>query len=169
MSKTSSNRWRRFAEWEERPLALDRFAVEDAENGFAVFKSPHDPEPAIEIEEGRLVSMDGRQAADFDIIDMFIARHHLDLDMAERAMSMDSGLIARMLVDVNVPRQELERLARGMTPAKLADVVSRLSALEIAFAYAKMRQRQAPGNQAHVTNAKDDPLQLAADAATAVA
>src|SRR5262249_38319454 len=52
---------------------------------------------------------------------------------------------------------------------KLADVVRRLSALEIAFAYAKMRQRQAPGNQAHVTNAKDDPLQLAADSATAVA
>jgi propanediol dehydratase large subunit len=32
-----------------------------------------------------------------------------------------------------------------------------------------MRARQTPGNQAHVTNAKDDPLQMAADAATAVA
>ncbi len=32
-----------------------------------------------------------------------------------------------------------------------------------------MRQRRTPGNQAHVTNAKDDPLQLAADAAVAVA
>jgi propanediol dehydratase large subunit len=32
-----------------------------------------------------------------------------------------------------------------------------------------MRARKTPGNQAHVTNAKDDPLQLAADAATAVA
>ena len=29
--------------------------------------------------------------------------------------------------------------------------------------------RKTPGNQGHVTNAKDDPLQLAADAATAVA
>ena len=56
-----------------------------------------------------------------------------------------------------------------MTPAKLADVVSHLSSLEIAFAYGKMRARQTPGNQAHVTNAKDDPLQMAADAATAVA
>ena len=82
---------------------------------------------------------------------------------------MDSLAVARMLVDINVPREELERLARGMTPAKLADVVGKLSALEIAFAYSKMRQRKAPGNQAHVTNAKDDPLQLAADAATAVA
>ena len=164
-----SNRWRRFTEWEERPLNLDRFAVEDAENGFSVFSSPHDPKPAIEIADGRLISMDGRKVADFDIIDMFIARHHLDLDVAETAMQMDSLSVARMLVDINVPRPELERLARGMTPAKLADVVAKLSALEIAFAYSKMRQRKAPGNQAHVTNAKDDPLQLAADAATAVA
>lgn len=166
---SASNRWRRFAEWEERPLNLDRFAVEDAENGFAVFTSPYDPKPAIEIADGKLLSLDGRKVADFDIIDMFIARHHLDLDVAETAMRMDSLAIARMLVDINVPRWELERLARGMTPAKLADVVARLSALEIAFAYSKMRQRKAPGNQAHVTNAKDDPLQLAADAATAVA
>ncbi len=74
-----------------------------------------------------------------------------------------------MLVDVNVPREELERLARGMTPAKLAEVVGRLSMLEATFAYSKMRQRHSPGNQAHVTNAKDDPLQLAADSAIAVA
>ena len=47
-------------------------------------------------------------------------------------------------------------------------MVSRLNALEIAFAYSKMRARKTPGNQAHVTNAKDDPLQLAADAAVAV-
>lgn len=84
-------------------------------------------------------------------------------------MAMDPGEIARKLVDINVPRQELEALARGLTPARLAEVVGRLSALEIAFAYSKMRQRQTPGNQAHVTNAKDDPLQLAADAAVAVA
>lgn len=166
---SSSNRWRRFTEWDERPLSLDRFAVEDAENGFAVFASPHDPKPSIEIADGLLVSMDGRKVVDFDIIDMFIARHHLDLAIAEEAMHMDSIAVARMLVDINVPRQELERLARGMTPAKLADVVAKLSALEIAFAYSKMRQRKAPGNQAHVTNAKDDPLQLAADAATAAA
>ena len=74
-----------------------------------------------------------------------------------------------MLVDINVPREKLERLARGMTPAKLVSVVSLMSSLEITFAYSKMRQRRTPGNQAHVTNAKDDPLQLAADAAVAVA
>ena len=113
--------------------------------------------------------MDGVLAHDFDMIDAFIAQHHLDPAMVDEAMSMDSGLVARMLVDMNVPREKLVRLAHGMTPAKLADVVSQLNALEISFAYSKMRARKTPGNQAHVTNAKDDPLQLAADAATAVA
>ncbi len=74
-----------------------------------------------------------------------------------------------MLVDPKVPRVDLVRLAHGLTPARLAEVVAQLSALEIAFSYAKMRARKTPGNQGHVTNAKDDPLQLAADAATAVA
>ena len=113
--------------------------------------------------------MDGVLAHDFDMIDAFIAAHHLDPDIAAEAMAMDSAQLARMLVDMNVPRAELVRLARGCTPAKLADVVGRLNALEIAFAYSKMRARKTPGNQAHVTNAKDDPLQLAADAAVAVA
>ena len=44
-----------------------------------------------------------------------------------------------------------------------AEIVAQLSSLEIAFAYSKMRARKTPGNQAHVTNAKDDPLQMAAE------
>src|SRR5436190_3917458 len=165
----TQNRWRRYAEWDARPLRLDKFAVEDAVHGFSAFTSPADPKPGVSIKSGRIASMDGVLVHDFDMIDEFIARHHLDPEVAPEAMAMDSGEVARMLVDMNVPREQLVRLARGMTPAKLADVVSRLNALEIAFAYSKMRARKTPGNQAHVTNAKDDPLQLAADAATAVA
>lgn len=163
------NRWRRFSEWDERPLRLDKFAREDPENGFSAFRSPADPKPAVEVSAGRIASMDGVLARDFDIIDAFIVKHHLDVAIAAEAMAMDSATLAQMLVDMNVPRAELVRLAHGLTPAKLADVVSRLNALEIAFAYSKMRARKVPGNQAHVTNAKDDPLQLAADAAVAVA
>ncbi|MDP3960702.1 MAG: propanediol/glycerol family dehydratase large subunit [Pseudorhodobacter sp.] len=163
------NRWRRFAEWDERPLRLDKFAREDPAHGFSAFRSPADPKPGLGINAGRIASMDGVLAHDFDLIDAFIARHHLDPVIAAEAMAMDSGLLARMLVDMNVPRVTMVRLAQGCTPAKLADVVSRLNALEIAFAYAKMRARKTPGNQGHVTNAKDDPLQLAADAAVAVA
>ena len=165
----SANRWRRFADWDERPLRLDMFAVEDADNGFAAFNSPHDPKPRIAIEDGRIAAMDGVAAAEFDMIDVFIARYHIDPKVAPEAMAIPSPQIARMLVDMNVPRTELVRLAHGMTPAKLAEVVAELSAMEIAFAYSKMRARKTPGNQAHVTNAKDDPLQLAADAAIAVA
>jgi len=163
------NRWRRFAEWDERPLRLDKFAREDPANGFSAFRSPADPKPGVALESGRIASMDGVLAHDIDMIDAFIAHHHLDPEVAAEAMAMDSDLLARMLVDMTVPRATLVRLARGCTPAKLADVVSRLTALEIAFAYSKMRARRTPGNQGHVTNAKDDPLQLAADAAVAVA
>jgi propanediol dehydratase large subunit len=163
------NRWKRYADWDERPLRLDKFAVEDAANGFSAFSSPADPKPGIGIEAGRVVSIDGVLEHDFDMIDRFIARHHIDPEVAPEAMAMDSRELARMLVDMHVPREKLTRLAHGMTPAKLAEVVSQLNALEIAFAYSKMRARKTPGNQAHVTNAKDDPLQLAADAATAVA
>lgn len=167
--RASPNRWKRFSDWDERPLRLDRFAAEDADNGFCAMRSPHDPSAAMTHAGGRVTSMDGRLAADFDMIDAFIANHHLDLAVADEAMAMPSLDVARMLVDMHVPRTQLVRLARGMTPAKLADVVSHLSSLELAFAYSKMRARRRPGNQAHVTNAKDDPLQLAADAATAVA
>lgn len=164
-----ANRWQRFADWDERPLRLDKFAVEDPDNGFAAFASPHDPKPGVRIEAGRVVEIDGVAAAEFDMIDLFIARYHIDPVVAPEAMAIPSPQIARMLVDMNVPRTELVRLAHGLTPAKLAEVVAELNAMEIAFAYSKMRARRTPGNQAHVTNAKDDPLQLAADAAIAVA
>ena len=164
-----TNRWRRYSDWDERPLRLDRFAREDPDNGFAAFRSPADPAPGMTIKAGRIASMDGVLAHDFDMIDAFIAEYHLDPEIAPEAMAMESDEVARMLVDMHVSRAQLVRLARGMTPAKLVDVVSRLNALEIAFAYSKMRPRKTPGNQAHVTNAKDDPLQLAADAAVAAA
>jgi propanediol dehydratase large subunit len=163
------NRWKRFADWDERPLRLDKFAAEDAKNGFAAFTSPADPKPGIGLHAGRIISLDGVLEHDFDMIDVFIARHHVDPEIAPEAMAMDSATLAHMLVDMTVPRGALVRLAHGLTPAKLAETVSQLNALEIAFAYQKMRSRKTPGNQAHVTNAKDDPLQLAADAATAVA
>ena len=170
MTETSRpNRWQRFAEWDERPLRLDKFAREDPANGFSAFRSPHDPKPGIAVSAGKIAAMDGVLAHDFDMIDAFIAAHHLDSRVVEEAMAIPSETLAQMLVDMNVPRTELVRLAHGLTPAKLADVVSKLNALEIAFAYSKMRARKTPGNQAHVTNAKDDPLQLAADAAVAVA
>src|SRR6185503_17312760 len=62
---------------------------------------------------------------------------------------------------------ELVRLARGLTPAKLARVVGMLDPVELMMALKKLRARRDPGNQAHVTNLKESPALLAADAAEA--
>ena len=64
-------------------------------------------------------------------------------------------------------RAELVRLSRGLTPAKLARVVGLLDPVELMFALKKLRARRAPANQAHVTNLKESPALLAADAAEA--
>lgn len=164
----ATNRWRRYEAWDERPLCQDQLAAEDPENGFCAAGSPHDPVPSLVLADGRVAVLDGRSEVEFDLIDAFIARHHLDLGIAAEAMALDGDLFARWLVDINIPRTQCVRYAAGMTPAKLADVMARLSTVELTFAQAKLRARREPANQAHVTNAKDDPLQMAADAATAV-
>ena len=59
------------------------------------------------------------------------------------------------------------RLARGLTPAKLARVIGLLDPVELMLALKKLRARRVPANQAHVTNLKESPALLAADAAEA--
>ena len=130
---------------------------------------PHDPEPSLVVRDGRVVEMDGRKAADFDTLDALIAAHGIDLDVAEEAMALDDVAFARLFVDPSVPRAEIVRLVAGTTPAKLARVVALLRPAELTLAMTKLRARRTPSNQAHVTNRLDDPLLLAADAATAAA
>ena len=86
---------------------------------------------------------------------------------AADAMALDGLEVARKLVDVNVARAELVRLSRGLTPAKLARVIGLLDPVELMLALKKLRARRAPANQAHVTNLKESPALLAADAAEA--
>src|SRR5262249_62048622 len=93
----------------------------------------------------------------------------LDLEVAVEAMALADAEVARRLVDVDVPRAELVRLSRGLTPAKLARVAGMLDPVELMFALKKLRARRVPGNQAHVTNLKENPALLAADAAEAAA
>ena len=57
-----------------------------------------------------MVELDGKPEEDFDLIDEFIARHGLDLTVAEEAMALDTVEFARMLVDPAVPRAEVTRL-----------------------------------------------------------
>ncbi|MBT4889746.1 MAG: hypothetical protein HON65_09355 [Rhodospirillales bacterium] len=100
----NSNLWKRFSDWDERPLRLDQFAIEDPDRGFSAFSGTKDPQPSITLENGAITSMDGVSVENFDMIDEFIACHHLDLEVAEEAMAMSSSELARMLVDMNVPR-----------------------------------------------------------------
>ncbi|GAA5065794.1 propanediol dehydratase large subunit [Thermocatellispora tengchongensis] len=148
---------------------LDGFAVENPELGLVALASPYDPEPGLTVVDGRVTEMDGVKAADFDAIDAFIAAHGLDLSVAEEAMALPDVAVARMMVAPDVPRAEVVRLCAGMTPAKLARVLALLRPPELVMAMTKLRARRTPSNQAHVTNRLDDPLLLAADAATAAA
>ena len=56
----TANRWRRFADWDARPLRLDKFAGEDPENGFAAMRSPARP-GARRRDRGRARGDDGRR------------------------------------------------------------------------------------------------------------
>jgi len=154
---------------DQQRVNLDGFAHEDAGLGLIAMNAPEDPEPSIRIEDGRVVEMDGTAEADFDSLDALIARHGIDVTVAEEAMGLDDVELARLFVDWSVPRAEIVRLCAGTTPAKLARVVALLRPAELTLAMTKMRARRTPSNQAHVTNRLDDPLLLAADAATAAA
>lgn len=159
----------RFRFMDAQRVNLDGFAVPDAELGLVAFDAPADPEPSLVVRDGRVVELDSRREADFDLIDMFIARHGLDLEVAEEAMALPDLEWARMLVDPAVARVEIVRLSAGATPGKLARVLALLRPAELTIAMTKCRARRTPSNQAHVTNRSDDPLLLAADAATAAA
>jgi propanediol dehydratase large subunit len=158
---------RRFSSRATRDLSLEQLVSPYAELGLVAANGPNDPEPELVVEDGVVTRMDGREAVDFDVIDRFVVAHGLDLDVASEAMALDDLVIARKLVDVDVPRADLVRLSRGLTPAKLARAIGLLDPVELMLALKKLRARRAPGNQAHVTNLKESPALLAADAAEA--
>jgi len=159
---------RRFQLLEQRDINRETFVEPWPEAGLIVADSPADPQPSLRIEAGRVIELDGRLRADFDILDYFIAGHGIDLTVADTAMAIPSIDIARKLVDINVPRAELLRIACGCTPAKLVDIIRHMNVLEMMMGLSKMRARRTPANQAHVTNRREHPALLAADAAEAV-
>jgi propanediol dehydratase large subunit len=154
---------------DQQRVNLDGFAREDPALGLVALRSPADPAPSLRVAGGVVVELDQKARADFDTIDGYIAAHGLDLTVAEEAMALGDVEAARLFVDPAVPRAEIVRLVAGMTPAKLARVVAELRPPELMMAMTKLRARRTPSNQAHVTNLLDDPLLLAADAATAAA
>ncbi|MGR6966953.1 propanediol/glycerol family dehydratase large subunit [Geodermatophilus sp. URMC 61] len=150
---------------ESRPVNLDGFVEEWPEKGLVAMESDFDPAPSVRVEDGRIVELDGRARADFDFMDTFIANHAIDVASAEACTAIPSVEIARMLIDPGVSRSEVLAVTRGLTPAKVLDVVKLMNVVEIMQAMQKMRARRTPANQAHSTSARDNPVQVAADAA----
>ncbi|MSO21931.1 MAG: propanediol dehydratase [Acidobacteria bacterium] len=159
---------KRFQARAQRDINKDSFIHEWPEKGLILFESPNDPLPQIKVRQGRVVELDGKPEAEFDLLDRFIAEYAIDASIAEECMATDSPALARSLADFNVSRQEVVRLFSGLTPAKLTQVVNHLNVVEMMMALQKMRARRTPSNQAHVTNRKEHPALLAADAAEAV-
>lgn len=158
-------RSKRIETLDKRPVNLDGYIDEWPEMGFVAMSSPYDPKPSVRVENGKIVELDGKARADFDFIDQFIADYAIDIERTEKSMQVPSLDIARMMVDIHVSRKEILELVSGITPAKMTEVMNHLNVVELMMAMQKMRARRVPGNQAHITNLKDDPVQIAADAA----
>ena len=158
-------RSKRIETLDKRPVNLDGYINEWPEMGFAAMSSPYDPEPSVRVENGKIVELDGKKREDFDFIDQFIADYAINIELAERSMSVPALDIARMIVDIHVSRKEILTLISGITPARMTEVINHLNVVELMMGMQKMRARKTPGNQAHITNLKDDPVQIAADAA----
>lgn len=149
----------------KRPVNKDGFINEWPEKGFVAMHSPYDPTSSIKVENGVVVAMDGKSRDEFDFIDFFIADYYIDVNTANKSMTIPSLDIARMLVDIHVPREQIIEIAKGLTPARITEVMDHMNVVEMMMAMQKMRARKHPANQAHITNAKDNPILIAADAA----
>lgn len=158
-------RSKRIETLDARPVNLDGYINEWPEMGFAAMNSPYDPTPSVRVEDGKIVELDGKYREDFDFIDQFIADYAINIERTESSMAVSSLDIARMIVDIHVSRKEILELISGITPAKMAEVMNHLNVVELMMGMQKIRARRTPGNQAHITNLKDDPVQIAADAA----
>ncbi|MGX7059812.1 propanediol/glycerol family dehydratase large subunit [Vagococcus humatus] len=158
-------RSKRFEVLEQRPIHKDGFVKEWIDEGFIAMESPNDPKPSIKIEDGVITELDGKKREDFDLIDFYIADYGIEKDNAKKVLAMDSVQLANMLCDPNVPRSKIVDLTTSMTPAKIVEVVSQMNVVEMMMAMQKMHPRRRPATQSHVTNLRDNPVQIAADAA----
>ena len=89
-----------------------------------------------------IIELDGKKRENFDLLDYFIADYGIVLKNAEKVMAMDSLVIAKKLVDINVTRDEILEITLSLTPAKMAEVIGKLSVLEMMMAVNKMRARK---------------------------
>lgn len=156
---------KRFEVLSKRPVNQDGFVNEWIEEGLIAMDSPLDPKPSIKIENGLVTELDGKKRADFDLIDHFVVTYGINLENAADVVQMDSKDLANKICNPNIPRSEIIPLTTAMTPAKITEVVGQMNVVEMMMAMQKMRCRRTPATQSHVTNVRDNPVQIAADAA----
>jgi len=82
-------RSRRFVSREGRDLHRETLVSPFPELGLVAADGPRDPEPELVVEDAVVTRMDGRPAAEFDVIDRFVVAHGLDLEVATEAMALD--------------------------------------------------------------------------------
>ena len=87
--------------------------------------------PNLKIEGGRIVELDGKRREDFDLIDTFIANYGIVLDGAQQAMAKGLKEIANMMLTPSVPREEIVKICKSITPAKMLEVVSCMNVVEM--------------------------------------
>src|SRR5688500_8459804 len=158
---------RRAREREAQPVRMDMTIHEGPEAGLVLMGGPADPPASVRVQNGRVVEIDGRSERDFDSIDRFIARHAIAPAVAEEAMALPAREMARRLFHPDVAAAEVRRLFGGLTPARLVEVMAELDVPEMMLALRTVRPRSLVAHQAHVTNLRDHPALLAADAAEA--
>lgn len=135
-------RSKRFEVLAQRPVNQDGLIGEWPEEGLIAMESPYDPASSVKVENGRIVELDGKSRAEFDMIDRFIADYAINVPEAERAMQLDALEIARMLVDIHVSREEIIAITTAITPAKAVEVMAQMNVVEMMMALQKMRARR---------------------------
>ncbi|WP_305728371.1 propanediol/glycerol family dehydratase large subunit, partial [Citrobacter freundii] len=123
----------------KRPVNQDGLIGEWPEEGLIAMESPYDPASSVKVENGRIVELDGKSRAEFDMIDRFIADYAINVAEAEHAMQLDALEIARMLVDIHVSREEIIAITTAITPAKAVEVMAQMNVVEMMMALQKMR------------------------------
>lgn len=156
---------KRFETLRNRPINNDVFMKEWPEKGFTAMKSPFDPKPSIKIKDNKVIELDGKVREEFDFIDYFIADYCIDKNMSKEVINVDSLEFARIMVDIKTPREAIVKIAKGFTPAKIIEIINNLNVVEMMMSMQKLRARRTPANQTHITNLKDNPILIAADAA----
>ena len=78
---------KRFEVLGNRPVNKDGYVKEWPEVGLIAMNSPLDPKPSIVIENGKVIELDGKKRANFDLLDYFIANYGIILKKVNSFLS----------------------------------------------------------------------------------